>query len=754
MRTVGAFLYRVLLRLYPADVRERDGEEMARLFSDLVEGARRRRGRISALHAVARVCLETPRSAWAAHREGNVSMGATEWLGDAAQDTRFALRLLRRNAAFAVVVTLTLAVAVGANTAVFSVVNAVLLRPLEYPAAEELVRIHTRFLPESGRDVPKFGIAPAEVLDFRDASDTMGNVGYYEVSGVTLFGDGDLPARLRALLTDDRLLPVLGVEPEIGRWFSPEEDAPQAAWTVLLSHALWRSRFGADPTVVGRKISLSGIETEIIGVMPADFEIPGEEVDIYVPFRYPEEFRGDRDSHFLSAIGRLAPGQTAASARMEAGVIEAGWGEEYGHPGPGHILVFAPLQDDVVGSAKAALWMLFAAVALVLVIAAANVGNLLLARGESRLAEMAVRASMGAGRSRILRQMLTESTVLAVSGTIIGVGVAAWGVRVARSMDPSTLPRAGGIDLDLRVLAFTAAVVLVVTILFGLAPALQATAGARSAAAAGQSRATASASRKRFRGALVAAQVALSVVVVVGAGLFARSFVELIRVDTGMATENRLSFDLAVPTAVYEDDQNARAVIGQIREQVLALPGVTGGSYSSLLPFSGDGGWRRSFLLETRPEPEEGETAWNAETALIRPGWIETLRITLLKGRAFRESDGPETELVGLISREMERLFWPNEDPIGKRFGYGEPGDSIDWVTIVGVVEDTRTQRLDGGVQAQVYLLHGQSDRVYGDPGRYGSFVFETVDDPLALLPTVRRAIADVGPRLAISRRP
>ncbi|HAK56095.1 MAG TPA: hypothetical protein DCP38_11550 [Acidobacteria bacterium] len=634
------------------------------------------------------------------------------WLHDAVQDVRYALRMLGRNPGFASIAILTLAVGIGANTAIFSVVNAVLLRPLAYRASEELVRIHTRFLPESGRDVPKFGIAPAEVLDYRDASNAMADVGYYAVNGVTLLGSGDLPARVRALQADDRLLPLLGVEPAIGRWFGPEEDESGVSWTVLLGHALWRTRFGADSAVLGRTISLSGAEAEIIGVMPQDFKVPGEDVDLFAPLRYPEHSREERDSHNLSAIGRLGPGHTPESARLESEGIQTGWAEQYGHPGPGHVLVFAPLQDDVVGSAGAALWILFAAVALVLVIAAANVGNLLLARGESRMAEMSIRAALGASRSRVLRQMLTGSIVLAILGTAIGVGIAAWGVGVARAMDPSTLPRASSIALDLPVLVFTAGM------------------------------------------ALLAAEVALCVVVLVGAGLLVRSFVALVGVDTGLETEGRLSFELAVPASLYENGQNAPAIISRIRERLLALPGVTGGSYTSLLPFSGIRG-RRGFTLENRLEPAQGDTAWNAETASVRSGWFQTLGIPLVKGRAFRESDGAETELVAVISEEMERLFWPEEDPIGKRLGFewwaSARGESIAWVTVVGVVGNTRTQRLDGGFQPEMYLHHDQAYRVHGDPGRNGSFVLQTIGDPLALMSAVRREVADVEPRLAVA---
>jgi len=757
-------LYRTILRMYPEEFRLLVGPELLASFDRRLQETARNARFVFVVRELMDI-LRNLIAEWGSRLLGTGATrgsearytsdrrgGASSVFVDTWQDVGFALRLLRRNPAFAVVVTLTLGITVGANTTVFSVVNSVLLRPLDYPAPHELVRVHTRFLPESGRDVPKFGIAPAEVLDYRDASSAMADVGYYMVAGATLLSDGDFPSRLRALFTDDRLLSVLGVEPQIGRWFSPEEDEPDASFTAVLSHSLWSTRFGEDPTVLGSTILLSGIAAEVVGVMPEGFTVPESEVDIYLPYQYPETFRGERDSHYLSAIGRLVTGQTAESARLESEGIQAAWVDEFEHPGPGHMLVFAPLQDDLLGPARAVLWMLLAAVGLVLLIATANVANLLLARGESRMAEMGIRASLGAGYARIFRQMLAESATLAFLGTSLGVAVAYVGVGAVRKMDPTTLPRAGSIALDLPVLAFTVAVIGLVTILFGLAPALQAVSGARTAAS-GHTRTTASTSRRRFRETLVVAEVALSVVIVLGAGLLVRSFGELVSVDVGLQTENRLSFDLSVPSRFYEGDDDARAVVGQISERLLAIPGVVGASYTSFLPFSGDGA-RRNFTLENVNPPESGETAWNAETAAVGHDWIETMGIPLIQGRTFQGSDGRETQLVGMISAEMARLFWPNDDPVGKRFGYGEyggAGDGSDWVTIVGVVGDTRTVALDAGLQPQIYLLYDQTGRVYGDRGRNGSFVLEAATDPLDLTAAVRQGVADVDPRLAVA---
>jgi predicted permease len=676
-------------------------------------------------------------------------MTRREWFGDLGQDLRFAFRQIRKNPVFAAVAILTLAVGIGANTAVFSVVNGVLLRPLPYPDQDELVRVWTRFLPESGYEGEDFPLSPREAVEYRDATTVMETVAYYDGGSSTLTGEGSEPQRLPTVWASFELFPLLGVQPQIGRWFSEEEDAPDGPSVVVLSDELWAARFGRDPSVLGRTITLDGTSAEVVGIMPAGFGFPDRSQRLYRPVQLDDTDPGGWGWHGVRTVSRLASGRSLAQADAELASLVSGWRQEYGHPQVGHSLYLRPLRADVVRGVSGTLWLLMASVGLVLLIAAANVANLLLARGESRAREVSVRVALGAGRLRIVRQLLTESVVLAAMGALLGV-VLAWGaVRAALFIDPSVLPRTEGISMDLTVLGFTAVVALGSAFLFGMAPALQTKAGASNVVT--ESRSTSSSGGRRLRRALVVSEVALSLLVVVSAGLVGRSFVELVRVDTGVESEGRLTFNVELAGVAYPSLDEVKAGIAQLIDGLEAIPGVTSASFTSSLPLVNGARWLPDFRIEGRPRPTAGERMMSAATSVVTPGFVETMGIDVIRGRAFTRADRASDLLVALVNREAMEVYWPGEDPVGQRIGFSYGSDTIPWATVVGVVENTRVDDPRGDIRPQIYLPHEQEQGFWGAATNAGTFVLHTAVDPSTVVPSARRAVATVDPNLPLS---
>ena len=694
--------------------------------------------------------LEAVKAACRASRERrDGKMERREWLGDLGQDLRFASRQIRKNPGFAAVAILTLALGIGANTAVFSVVRGVLLEPLGYAQPDGLMRVWARFLPESGYTGDRFSVSPAEAIDYREYSTTTASVGYYRLDGVTLTGEGAEPQRLRAVLASYDMLPLLGVPPVLGRWFTRDEDRPGGPDAVILSNGLWTSRFGADPGVVGRVISVNGVQCEVVGVMPRGFRFPERVDDLYLPFRMDEDNPGGKANHSVLALARLAPGVTLQQAEAELEALTLAWREEFGHPQPGHNIYPVDLHGDVVGDVSRPLWMLMATVVLVLVIASANVANLLLARGETRTHEVALRTALGAGRGRIARQLLTESLVLATAGAACGVGLAVLGLRATRLLDPDALPRMEQIGLDPWVLGFTALVTLGAVLLFGLAPALQSVMRPGNQVGS-EGRATGSALGKRIRSALVTLEVALSVVVVLSAGLVARSFAQLMSVDTNMDTESRLVFGVELPVSDYATGPERATTFARIVERVEAVPGVASAAVVSNLPLSGQV-WLPDFHIQGRTPPAPGERKLSASMLLITPGYMETMGIDVVAGREFALSDGPGAEMVALVSREAARVYWPDGDALGSQIGLGYEHGSRPWMTVVGIVYDTPTGDLDDEVRPQIYVPLAQTEESLGGTMAGGSVVLRTSVDPTSVVPSLRRAVAEIDPDLPLA---
>jgi len=669
----------------------------------------------------------------------------TTWWKDFAQDVRFGLRQFRSSPVLAVAAVGTLALGIGANTAVFSAVNGVLLTPLPFEEPDRLVEVRTRYLPPSGFDIPRFPISVPELLDLREASTSFEALGLYTTGTRTLTRTEGEPARVPTVFLDRAVLEALGVEPAIGRWFTEEEDRPGVS-IGLIGHDLWVSAFGADPSVVGREITLDDRAFTVTGVMPEDFALPSPAYQIFENIGVDPANPGNRAGHGSVGLGRLADGVTMERLRAEAEAIHAGWAEQYPH-NVAHFPIFERLPDNLVGAdVRRSLLVLLGAVGIVLLIATVNVANLLLARGERRQVEVAVRTSLGADRGRIVRQLLTESLTLAVAGGALGLLLGHVGLQALLRVDPGALPRVRHIGLDGTVLLFTAGVTLVTTLLFGLLPALRAGRNPGGELTGGD-RATSPAHRGRFRRVLVTAEVALSLVVVLGAGLIGRSFQRLTAVDPGVEIDDRLVFQIQPAGAAWQEEGALPDFYRQLRTRLAAIPGVTSVAGVSHLPLTGSQS-RNDFLVEGRPRPAEGEPTWSAQWTAVLPGYFETMGIEPLRGRLPTEADRAGAEPVVVVGRGAVERYFPGEDPLGARVALAR--DSVVWGRVVGVVPDTRTTGLDTEVIPQIYYPYAQGAALAWQPGAL-YVTIRTAVPPREVVAATRAAVRELAPDVPLT---
>ena len=644
-------------------------------------------------------------------------------------DFRYALRALRRQPGFAAAVAAMLALGIGANTAIFSVVNAVLLRALPYRAPEQLVLAFTTY--------PDFGHSSTSLPDFRDWRDGFRGVGElaaYDAVSYNVTGDG-APERAEGAAVTSNYFRVLGASPAAGRAFLPEEERGATPGVAMLGYEYWRRRFGGDPRVVGRTITLNGLPRTIVGVGPAGLLLP-RTPEVLVPVR--TDSGPGRRAEYLSVVGRLAPGATVDGARRALAAVARRLQTEYPETNSPRLSVdVTSMQDEVVGAARPVLLVLAGAVGLVLLVACANVANLLLVRATTREREVATRAALGASGGRVARQLLVESVVLAGLGGLAGVGLAAAAVRAVRSVDPDVLPRAGEVALDGAALGFALVVSVGTGVLFGLAPALRLARGNLQATLRGAGRGVAGhAAAQRARGALVAAEVALSVLLLVGAGLLLRSFVALQRTDPGFEAEQVLTARLTLPSATYPDvDANVAPFQAALLERLRAFPGVRGAALASTLPLSPSS--YLSFQIEGR-EPQPGE---DLQPFDVSDDYFRTMGVRLLRGRAIGPQDGPGAPRVAVVDEEAARRFWPGRDPIGARITVG---DSTQYQTVVGVVANVRQEGLAAKPYPQLYGAIRQ------DPTRGVAVVVRAAGDPAALTAAVRRAVAALDPTVPV----
>ncbi|HEY7611779.1 MAG TPA: ABC transporter permease [Gemmatimonadales bacterium] len=661
-------------------------------------------------------------------------------------DLSQAVRSLRRRPTFTALAVATLALGIGATSAIFSVVNGVLLRPLPYERPAELMLVHTRLDGVPGRE-----LSLPEYWDLGERTRSFSRLAAFSNGTLTLTGSGT-PERFNTGYVSADAIPLLGVAPALGRAFSPEEDLPGRPAVVLLGDGLWRRRFGADPRIVGRTLILDDVPTTVVGVMPPGFQLPahyvGAGMEAWSLLQLdPAADRSERGWHWLSVIGRLRPGMDREGAGQEVAAIMAGMYREhpteYDEDFSGSV---TPAAEQLVGEIRPVLLVLLGAVALLLLIAASNVASLFLARAEERHREIAVRAALGARAGRIVRQLLTESATLAVAGGAAGLLLAAYGTRALVAAAPPTLPRLETIGLDLPVLGFTAVVSILTGLFFGLAPAWYAARPDLSRALTDGGRGgSAGARRQRFRRALVVTQIALALMLVVAAGLLIRSFERMRGVDPGFDPEGLLTARIELSPVRYDSSQAIRAFYERLVARADAMPGVRSAAVVKALPMAEPeiGDW--SFLREGRFSLPPKQQDWNLSYwQAVGPGYFETMRMPLLQGRGIEPSDRAGSLQVAVVNRTLARQAWPGEDPIGQRLLMGGGAADSVWRTVVGIVGDVRHRGLDADPRPEIYLPHAQFPAGTGTPLRTMRVVLRTEGNPGALAAPLRAALAEL----------
>jgi putative ABC transport system permease protein len=653
-------------------------------------------------------------------------------------DLKYAFRSLRRSPGFVLAAVVTLALGIGANTAIFSVVNAVLLRPLPYHDPNGLVMVwESNERSHHDHNV----VNPANYLDWKDRARSFSELASFSWSQLVFTGDA--PENVQGRAVTPNFFEVIGIAPMLGRVFTAQEALPGGPPVIVISEGLWRRRFGGEKAIVGQQVPVAGGTATVIGVMPTALRpMPWGNEEYWEPFRLDPTDRS-RNGRYAMVIGRLKPGVTVAQAHAEMKTIAEGLQREYPDFDTGWSANVVTLSDQVVGASRSALLMLLGAVSLVLLIACANVGNLMLGRATVRSREVAIRTALGAPRWRIARQWLLESVIVAAVGGAVGVVLATWGVELLVRLGPHDIPRLGEIGLDTRVLATTAVVSFVVGVLFGLPTALGS--GDETLAGGlhgGSNRTTADGRAARFRAGLVVAQVSLAVVLLVGAGLLLRSIARLAAIDPGFDPTNLLTVTVDLPSATYPDGVRQSAFFDQLLERVRGLPGVKAASAVSYVPLIPQGA-ATSFTVVGRPEPAAGQ-APVADIRIIEPGYFETMRIPLLRGRALNSADGAAAPPVVMINQTMARQLWPGENPIGQRV-------KISWWNpeaqpeIVGVVGDVHVATLDGDFKPMIYYPATQS------PSGGMTVVIRHSGAVAPVAGQVRAAVRELDPNLPVT---
>ena len=663
------------------------------------------------------------------------------------QDLKYALRMLKKNPAFTAVAILTLAIGIGANSAIFSVVNSVLLRPLPFREPGQLVRVYSEF---PTMQLQKFWLSAPELLDIQREAKSWEAIGAWAPGGQNV-GTESEPLRVTSAAVTRSLIDVLGVQPQLGRTFTEEEDRNGGPRVAIISHGLWQKGFGGASDIIGKQLQVNAAATTVIGVMPPNFAFPpgsNDQVEILLPFQFDPANPGNRGGHFLSVIGRLKPGVTIEQAQSEMTSLMAGWKSE-GRANhllnpQNHPVIMLGLHEDVVGSARKAVWLLMAAVGFVLLIACVNVANLLLARAESRHREFAVRLALGAGLKRMVRQFLAEGFVLVLIASILGVALAFVGLKVLLLFAPDSVPRTEEIGVGLPVLAFTIAVAIVAVFLFGLAPLAQVSernlanwirgAGQRAIRGGGQT----------LRKSLVVTEIALAVILVIGSGLMIRAFWKLQQVNMGFDPAGVVSFSLNLPSVKYKAPERLQFVTS-LEQKLSTLPGVAGVSIASGLP-----PLRRinandteiEGYQETPDSPAQNVDYWN----VVGNDYFKTMKIRLVEGRTFEpQDDNPNAMPVVVVNQALAKRFWTGS-PIGRRVnpGFSEPKV---WFTIAGVVEDTKNAGMDKPAGPELYF---QVRQVAQFLGGNVNFVVRASNNSAPLEGSIRNAVREMDPSLPV----
>src|SRR5579859_341810 len=706
------------------------------------------------------------------------------------QDLRYAVRTLAKAPGFAAVAILTLAIGIGANTAIFSAVDTVLLKPLAFPNGDRLVQIST-----AGFQGARFAVSYPDVEDLRRLTDVFSGVGGSTQQRYNLTGAGD-PLEVQAASVTADLFSVLGVPPEVGRLFSAGDDHSPVA---LISHGLWVTSFGSDPKIVGKPIALDGTSYTVVGVMPAGFHYPNDAIAVWTPIggalaQNPGS-ETDRNARFFTALGRLAPGATLARADADLKVLSARLNAEdsaasAGSPGGGHRVIgiaigggapgapnggqraaaldktleATPLRDVASGNARQPLFILFGAVALVLLIACVNAANLLLARATARRREMALRQALGAARGRLVRQLLTESILLSLSAAVVGALLALWGIRALVSIWPRALPGGGDITVDWRILGFTFGLALVTGLVFGLIPAWRASAPQIEETLREESAGTTGSRRRRLQGGLVIAEITVALVLLVGAGLLVKSFIRLSNVNPGFATNDLLAARVRLTPTRYATGPSQSQFFDEMLTALSAHPGIQSPSIAGTLPWSGA---FRMVMFDPRAiKPDYPDPFMELGSFVVSPNYFQTFRIPIRRGRAFTDQDRTGAPPVAIVNRSTVKALWPDQDPVGKQIILGRPGgprgQSV--ITVVGVIDDIRSAALDATPRPEIYTPAAQESSLNqmwvvfratnGKPLQMASAIREAVHqaDPEQPIGEIA-SLAEMGDRLTAARR-
>ena len=726
-------LFQALLRVFPFDFQREYGKDMEDVFRDQRYEIARDGGRMNWMKLWARTLIGIARTA------------PREHLDVLRQDVRYSVRALLRTPVYTVVAVLTLTLAIGANTAVFSVVNGVMLRPFPYPSIDRLVT-----LMETNENTGEpFSISYPNFKDWSEQNTVFEKLGLYRGQTFNLTGT-DQPERLNGAIASSALFDATGLKPLAGRTFTADEDQQGAPPVAVISERLWTNRFAADPATVGRSMTLNGVNYTIVGIVPSGMRIPSRLTDVWLPMgRYVDTFPPRGAHPGLYAMGRLKPGVSFERALNDMNTVADRLSQEYPNSNQYAGILMTRYYEQVVSNIRPALMMLFITVVLVLLIACANLGNLMLARADARQREIAVRTSLGASRWRIVRQLSTESCLIASIGAVLGVLLAKLAIASLVASNPSNIPRLDQITLDARVLAFAVVAAISSALAFGLLPSLRLARTDLQATIKDGGRGSGGGHSGRLRGAFVVVEVALALVILTGAGLTIRSFRELTRVETGFQSDNVITANVALPDSKYPQVESWTAFYGQLLDRVTPLPGVKSAAINSGLPMTGVGN-ESPIMPEGRPMPKPGEPMQGATFFAISPDYFETLGIRILNGRSFSKDDTPNAPLVAIIDEKVAKLFWPNESPIGKRVAFeaeGMHGGQLTavWREVVGVVESVRHYGLTvDSKRVQIYTPFTQIPLYMRDRRPAMALAVKTDLPQQTMIPQIRRELSAI----------
>ena len=755
-RGVSGFLYRALLWLLPPRFRRDYGERMAEAFDETIAEQKARhgaRGMVAAWRLAVSDFAATLTDLWhtdsrpVEYQPSRLSSPEKSPMNTFLQDAKYTVRALRSALGFTAVSVLTLALGIGAVTAIFSVVNAVLLQPLPYENPDELVLLWSRN-PAQGQE--RYFVAPMNYNDWRHQNGTFQSMAGFWPTHYTLTEPEQEPVRLRTSVVTGEFFELLGATPHLGRLFGGEDEGPDATSSAIISHSVWLNRFNGDEAIIGRALTLDGSPVEVIGVTEPGFAFP-EDAELWLNVVWDLGTAQSRYARWMSIVGRLKPGVTVEAAQADMDVITTRLAEEYPGPNQGWSSTMAPLHDVVVGDVGAALFVLLGATGMILLIACANVANLQLSRAETRQREVAVRSALGADRGRIARQLLTESLVLAALGAVLGLAAAWAALQALVAISPANLPRIDEVRFDGMVLLFASVSTVLTGVLFGVAPALRLVGTDMNETLKEGTKGTAGGEKQRLRASFVVMEVALAVMLVIGAGLLIRSFGNLQRFNPGFNAEALLTLMLDLPQGSYADDAAVAQFYQSLEERLTALPDVQAASMTSTLPLDESVDYYSAFALPDREPPPPGEQN-QAFFRQVGHDFFRVMGVPLLAGRGFTEQDRADAPGVVVINETLARQYWPDADPVGERLTgteqrYGPLGVMLhNEVEIVGVVQDVRYVGLRDTPQPSLYFPTRQA------PFRRMTVVVRTGRDPVAVTGSVRAAVAEIDPQLPISR--